>query len=365
MYINFWYPVGLSEEINNEAPTRVSLLGMNFVAFRDKDGTPHVISDTCVHRGGALGIGKIQGDNVECPYHGWQFAGSGECKVIPSMPDQKIPGRAKVDSYPTQEKYGIVFAFLGDEPEETRIPLYEIENYDADGWRANKVKVFDVGAYYERSMENGLDPAHNEFVHASQGLPKMLLDTATSEDTDWGTSFHMYYGDAKMEMTTFGKEQEGRKNSHAGSWFHGPNVLVTSIFISEKNNFVQYLFEAPLSRNETRIYFINMRNCMLDPDMDESIMEVNDVVIGEDLAVLETLWPVRTPDNLVQEIMTPSDSTIVKFREWLKQWDAKGWRIDHKQMQTDDGDIAYAIPSPARRNSAGWVLSSIPLIEGK
>ena len=33
----------------------------------------------------------------------------------------KIPPRAKVDSYPVTEKYDIIFAFLGDLPEERKI----------------------------------------------------------------------------------------------------------------------------------------------------------------------------------------------------------------------------------------------------
>ena len=35
---------------------------------------------------------------------------------------------------------------------------------------------FDVDYYYERSVENALDPAHNEFVHPKQGAPGMMLD---------------------------------------------------------------------------------------------------------------------------------------------------------------------------------------------
>lgn len=363
MFINFWYPIALSEEVTNEAPLRVDLLSMHFVAFRDEDGNPHVLSDTCTHRGGALGTGKIVDGNVQCPYHGWQFSGSGECKKIPSLPDQTPPNRAKVDSYPTQEKYGILFAFLGDEPEENRIPLYEIANYDSpDGsWRPNPVEVFEIDCYYERSMENGLDPAHNEFVHPAQGFPPMKPETATEEDQDWGCKFFLKFGEPQVELTKFGKEQATTKEYSAGSWFHGPNVLVTSIFINETDNFVQYFFEAPLSRDRTRIFFVNMRNCMLDEDMDETLAEVNMAIVGEDRSVLEDLWPKRTPSNLTQEIMTPSDSTIVKFREWLTKWENRGWRVDNKEFAENHGDIAYAIPSPARRDSSNWVLHPIPL----
>ena len=94
-----------------------------------------------------------------CPYHGWEFGGDGECKNIPSIGyGTKVPPRAKVDSYPVQEKYGIVFAFLGDEPEESRPPLLNVEEYGQEGWMANEVLVLDVPYYYERSIENGLGP---------------------------------------------------------------------------------------------------------------------------------------------------------------------------------------------------------------
>ncbi|MDP6150904.1 MAG: Rieske 2Fe-2S domain-containing protein, partial [Gammaproteobacteria bacterium] len=118
MYINFWYPVCIADELTADEPMRVKILGILFVAFRDSDGTAHVLADTCIHRGGSLGKGKIVDGNVECPYHGWQFDGSGRCTYIPSHKNgSKIPARAKVDSYPVIERYGIVFAFLGDLPE--------------------------------------------------------------------------------------------------------------------------------------------------------------------------------------------------------------------------------------------------------
>ena len=54
MYINFWYPVALSDEITNEKPLAVQIMSLEFVAFRDTEGKAHVLSNTCIHRGGAL-----------------------------------------------------------------------------------------------------------------------------------------------------------------------------------------------------------------------------------------------------------------------------------------------------------------------
>ena len=118
MYINFWYPICTSEELDADKPQQTQVLGLRFVAFRDAEGKPHVLSDTCVHRGGSLSKGKVVDGCVVCPYHGWRFAGDGKCQLVPSVEaGAKLPARAKVDSYPVQEKYGIVFAFLGDLPD--------------------------------------------------------------------------------------------------------------------------------------------------------------------------------------------------------------------------------------------------------
>ena len=55
MYINFWYPIVRSEDLAMDEPEKVRVLGVDLVAFRDDEGEAHVLSNTCVHRGGSLG----------------------------------------------------------------------------------------------------------------------------------------------------------------------------------------------------------------------------------------------------------------------------------------------------------------------
>ena len=106
MYINFWYPIIRSEDLGPDQPEKVSLLGVNVVVFRDDEGEAHVLSDTCVHRGGSLGgawsgpenAPRIINGCIVCPYHGWEFGGDGQCKNIPSIgygkkPPARLPPR--------------------------------------------------------------------------------------------------------------------------------------------------------------------------------------------------------------------------------------------------------------------------------
>lgn len=362
MYINFWYPVCTAEELTDDKPLQVQLMGLKFVAFRDSAGKPHVLSDVCIHRGGSLGNGTVEKDCVACPYHGWQFSGDGNCRHIPSEGDTNPPARAKVDAYPTEERYDIVFAFLGDLPEEERPALYDIEEYAADGWRHSETIILNVNCYFERSMENGLDPVHNQFVHPAQGFPPMHKETFKSWDNKWGSQFEAYFGDPVLDNTVLAKERNVTGELKAGSWFHGPNVLVTSIFVNAESNLVQYFFEAPIDDTHTRIYFINMRNFALDPEMDEQVMQVNLRITREDIGILENLSPIRTPRVGTRELMTTSDEIVVKYREWSKSWEQQGWRIDWRALKQEEGDAVYTIACPSRRESGNWVLPTVPMI---
>ncbi|MCC5795233.1 MAG: aromatic ring-hydroxylating dioxygenase subunit alpha [Chromatiales bacterium] len=366
MYINFWYPIGLSKEIGSEKPFRTTVLGLRFVAFRDDEGKAHVLSDTCVHRGGSLGKGWVKDNCVVCPYHGWRYGTDGKVREIPSMPGKRIPGRAKVDSYPVEERYGIVFAFLGDLPEEERPPLYTVEEFGQDGWRASEIVILELDAYFERSIENGLDPSHNEFVHPTQGNPGMEPDYLHKglgiENDTWGHKFFVQFDEKGTGKTDLAELRSTKSELRAGSGHHGPNILGTWINFSKTNAFHQYFFEAPVDENHTRIFFLNTRNCMLDPSMDQRAYDANIKVANEDMVVLRELNPVRTPENNVKEILTPSDGSVVRYREFLGEWESRGWRIDLKKMRETAGDIAYAIPSPERRKSGNWVLDPVPLM---
>lgn len=391
MYINFWYPIIRSEDLGFGKPEKVKVLGCNLVTFRDDEGNPHVLSDTCTHRGASLGGGwslagkpRIVNNCIVCPYHGWEFGGDGECKNIPSIGyGTKPPPRAKVDSYPVQEKYGIVFAFLGDEPEATRPPLLNIEEYGQPGWRANQVLILEVPFYFERSIENGLDPAHNEFVHPTHGHSAVNRQTykvrpyeTVDHNQGWGFWFMHEFDSPPLpqsdhitaggQKTPWGDTKTVTSNIFAGGGTYGPNIMPTYITITEDKMFRQYFFEQPVDDHNTRIFFLNMRNFLLEPDKDGPIHARNKVIAGQDIAILSDLEPVQTPMNNIKEVLMPADKAVVAYREWLAKFDEKGWRIDWATFKARHAkDKMYAIPCPGRRTSGNWVLEAVPLFKNR
>ena len=368
MYINFWYPICTSEEINEDKPVRAELLGVRLVAYRDAEGAARVLSDICIHRGGSLGKGKIVDGCVQCPYHGWEFDGSGACVKIPSTNGKKPPARAKVDSYPVCEKYGVVFAFLGDLPESERPPEPYVDEFEQEGWRVTGPIVFELGAYFERSVENGMDPVHNEFVHPSQGAPAVDEERFSVDDEDWGCRFEVAFDeltDTESHEQVVDRGDNPTDGLRAGSWHIGPNTLVTGIHIPGNNSFIQYFFEAPIDKKRTRVYFVNARNNTLDADKDDWINGTFMNVATEDRNIIENLRPHGTPDTMTKEMLLPGDAAVVRYRDYLKTWENNGWRIDWSTLRQKEEDVAYAIPSPGRRESKNWIIDTIPLMPGE
>lgn len=367
MFINFWYVAEQSEKLTKK-PIRRKMLGQHFVLFRDESGKARCLSDVCIHRGGSLSAGKIANNCIQCPYHGWHFDGNGICQRIPSLgKEAKIPKRAKIDSYPTKEIYGLIFCFLGDIPDKERCPILEVKEYDWENWRAT-TQHFQFDIDYKRSIENGIDGAHNEFVHPTHGFSGEDEDYKSPpidmKLTEWGTGFfNKVYAPPLKEKKM--REASGRAVNavvEAGTGHHGISMLWTYIHPTPEILIHQYVFETPIDETSTKIYLINTRNFLTDPKDDERVMERNQVVAFQDRDVLVNISPVLTPNKINNEFFVPMDRPIKRYRELLEKWEQKGWRIDSETVAKNRLSHAYAIPSPGRKKTKGWVVDSIPIL---
>jgi phenylpropionate dioxygenase-like ring-hydroxylating dioxygenase large terminal subunit len=325
----------------------------------------------CVHRGGSLAGGRISGDCIECPYHGWRFDGEGQCRRIPSLGRAaRIPGRARVDAYPTEERFGLIHVYLGDLPPGQRPPIMDVPEYGQKGWRATS-QEFSLSLDYRRSVENALDPAHNEFVHAGQGFGGERADYRVGElrleETGWGCGFMTeYVVPAAPELRMLGAALTGdHAVIRAGSWHHGPSCHRSLIHPTPRHFIHQYMFKTPVDESHTRFFLVQMRNFFTEPERDEIFGQRNVAAEAEDTRVLAELWPPLTPTTAGRQLLVPADRAVARYRERLAEWQARGWRVDVEAIARTRRSRACAIPGPARRQEPkGWVLDSVPLHPG-
>jgi len=368
LFINFWYAALRSDQLAGQ-PAGVRMLGQNFVLFRDSAGRARCLANVCVHRGGSLAGGKVKGDCVECPYHGWQFDGAGQCARIPSLgAGAKIPARARVDAYPVEERYGLVHVFLGDLPEAERPTIMDIPEYGQPGWHVQVDEYLDT-VDYRRTVENGLDPAHNEFVHTTHGFSGKEGDSRVPdlqvEEHPWGCGFMTtYYSpplhDAKMKAAA---GRQGDAVVTAGTFHHGPTCMTTRINPGPGISIHQNAFKTPVDARTVKTFLVQTRTFLPGAEHDGRFSERNLFVRGQDQAVLTALEPFFTPETNRHELLMPSDRAVARYRERLLDWESRGWRLDEAALRQDDGRVARAIPSPARREQPrGWVLDPVPMV---
>jgi phenylpropionate dioxygenase-like ring-hydroxylating dioxygenase large terminal subunit len=370
MFINFWYAAEWSGKLGGE-PLKVRMLGLDFVLFRDTAGEARCLANVCVHRGGSLAGGRLRGDLIECPYHGWRFDGDGRCRKIPSLGPQgqaRIPARARVDSYPVVERYGIVHVFLGDLPEDERPTIMDIPEYGGPGWHSSGEDYVGPGDY-RRSVENGLDPAHNEYVHPTHGFSgerdDYFVPDLNIEERPWGSGFITTYfapplKDARMQQAS---GRSGNAVIEAGTFHHGPTCMATYIHPTAEHFIHQNVFKTPVDETTQRTFLVQTRNFLQGGEHDARFRERNAVVRNQDLAVLGDIEPKLTPETNSHELLVPADMAVACYRDKLREWEARGWRIDSARLERDRPRKAHTIPSPARRaEPGGWVLDPVPLM---
>jgi len=364
MLKNMWYVVADCSEVAN-APTKVTVLGLDFVVFRDSKGVAHCISDTCIHRGASLGKGRVVDDCVECPYHGWRFAGDGCVTKIPAQTDCKIPKSARVDHYPVKELYGWVWVFFGDLPEEERPPLPDFPEYDSPDWRCIRGE-FKWDADYARVVENGLDFAHAPFVHPSFGEKEHgEIEDFKVEKHDWGANAKITYK-PPVPRGLWKLLRKEKTPVKANPSFHLSGALMClKVQVTSKWNMIIYDVNTPIDSRTTLTRWVMARNFMKSSFADRDSRRRVLAIFDQDAAVVEAVKPERLPFDLTEELSIKSDGLQMAYRQMRRKLIKKGWGIDTEKWEAEyKGKRAVAIPSPSRNipENDRWVLPEIPTL---
>ncbi len=160
----FWTPVATCEEIGGSAPARVRVLGQDFVAFRDASGHLGLLDAYCPHRRANLYWGRNEQDGLRCVYHGWKFDIAGRCIDLPNCPEgETLKDRVQIGAYPTVERGGLIWAYLGPRD---RIPAFpSVEVLETPPAHRHIVKVH-LNANYLQAQEGDVDLGHTSFLHS-------------------------------------------------------------------------------------------------------------------------------------------------------------------------------------------------------
>lgn len=179
-----WIPAVISDELPRPDCTqqRLRILGEDLIVFRDSGGRVGILDEWCPHRRASLFFGRNEECGLRCSYHGWKFDVDGTVIELPSEPDYhqwKAPLKTK--AYPTVERGGIVWAYMGPPEMKPAAPEFEYtlvpdaHRYVSRRWQDSN---------WLQGLEGGIDPAHVPWLHKYElGSDPLHKDTAGADLT--------------------------------------------------------------------------------------------------------------------------------------------------------------------------------------
>ncbi|MGI0493444.1 Rieske 2Fe-2S domain-containing protein [Alkalinema pantanalense CENA528] len=246
-----WYPVFYLTDLDKTKPTPFTLLGMDLVLWWDGwSQSWRAFADRCPHRLVPLSEGRINEEGLlECPYHGWSFAGSGDCKHIPQQNEggqAETSRRACVKSFPTAEKQGLLFVYAGQPENAENAPVPAIEPWEEgmEGWVC--LDIFrDLPYDAATLLENVLDPSHLPYTHHNtvgkrSNASPVDLELLTSDK--WGFT---------------GTWKEGPRRGKLGSQdttFIAPNLMWHDLTSKQFGRTITAVYATPIRKGECRLF---------------------------------------------------------------------------------------------------------------
>ena len=168
-YPDGWFALAFSAELGPSAVLTRRLQGEDVVLYRTADGTVQAVRPYCPHLGAHLGLGRLDGDDLVCPFHNFAFGPDGSCvRTGYGTP----PPRISLTTLPVCEVNDAVFVWRHHDG---RLPDWEIPAWHRLGHLPPRYDSWEMAGHAQEVIENSVDLGHFSALHgwvrASWGDP--------------------------------------------------------------------------------------------------------------------------------------------------------------------------------------------------
>jgi len=327
----YWHPVAGADEMRDRWTKRVKLLGEDLVLFKDRSGTFGLIGESCPHRRASMAYGIPTARGLRCPYHGWEFNGTGRCLEMPNEPaDSTFKDKVSLPGYPVQELGGLLWGYLGPQP----APLIPRLDGFVDGPAIRMCAKTLVQSNWLQIMENSLDPVHTEWLHGKlyefykeqQGSPTAVAIAHHHKRIAFD---EFPYGIIKRRLME--GQSEDSSDWRVGHPVVFPNILAVG---SGGGLWKSYAFQirVPMDDETTDHYWYNafippeganvprelLENCPIydAPQRGADGNYLLEYIYAQDVYAWETQGRIAARD---QEALGTTDAGIIMFRKMLQR----------------------------------------------
>ena len=298
---NGWFAVAWSHELEPGGVRRVRCFEEELVLFRTRSGRAAVLDAYCPHLGAHLAEGgRVMGETLRCPFHGWQFDASGACTAIPYC--DPIPPRARLRAWEVDERNGLVFVWRHAEgkPPDWRVPaLPEIGHPD---WTEPRHVELTVPVHMQELHENNNDPVHFHFVHGNPEMPRSVIE--------------LREGGRVMHMTTRHRRETpyGSFDAVLETESFGLGVATVRIVGIADAGLLMFSASAPLDRRTTLMRWVFTVTRNLADTVGEDFVQGLQEGVRQDLRI----WSHKV--HRARPVLCAADETLALFRQWARQF---------------------------------------------
>jgi vanillate O-demethylase monooxygenase subunit len=249
-----------------------------------------------------LSLGRLKGDAIECGYHGMTFDGAGKCIRVPGQ--NVIPRNAVVRSYPTGERLGLVWIWMGDPKLADPSKIFDLPEFHDPNWSVVLGDALYNRANYLNLADNLCDPSHVSFVH-SGSLGNAASESIPVQSEKNGEKIVVWRW--VLDAPPIGIFQKYRKFSGTVDRWHYYNFFAPSIAVidfgtapagsipvdGDRNQGMRILaghFITPVDKRTCIDHWLHIRNFnQNDADVASQLNSDFRAVFDEDRLILEAL----------------------------------------------------------------------------
>ncbi|MBD2448371.1 aromatic ring-hydroxylating dioxygenase subunit alpha [Nostoc sp. FACHB-152] len=197
-FVEGWYWVMPSQNLRIGEVKPVTILGRNLVIYRGKDKRVVICDAYCPHMGAHLAEGQVEGNEIRCFFHHWKFDEQGVCTDIPCL-TESIP--VKLKTWPTAEKYKMIWVWTGENPQQPIpfVPELEFEEYESligpriiTNCHPNVVMINPIDAQHFSTVHQLPGDFFFEKVEIYQNALMFNNYTRGNEETFFGKLIHLF-----------------------------------------------------------------------------------------------------------------------------------------------------------------------------
>ena len=309
-----WYALEYSEQLAVGEVKALHYLGRELVLFRTESGQARVVDAFCPHLGAHLGHGGIVvGENIACPFHGWQFDGDGECREVPyaeNMPP-RVQNKKVLGSYPVVERNHMIWAWYHPQGEPPSFDVEEVPEFYSPDYGELDVHDWRINTIVQEAGENGADVAHFMYVHSATEMP-------VGDVTMDGVRRHTAIKNKVPRINEQGELSESADDweyIHVNSTNIGPGQTIQRI--SRAFEVIMMGTVTPIDDQSIHLRF-NFTLPKSQTDMNQVFAEAtrDNITFG-----VEQDIPIWNHKRYVDDpILCDGDGPIAKYRKWFSQF---------------------------------------------